>query len=146
MYWITYLIKNILKWREENDTYLTRVYGHRWSRKSPVKIEEISGAFSQQCAFHQLYLSILIYYNNTNTILNSSGFKAKYIFLQFSPDSFCSSDVHRRESGRCLLLQLMKATVLAETYWYFFNFHRTLSAPAMSIGMSQVGVDLFPSF
>ena len=38
-----------------------------------------------------------------------------------------------------LLLQLMKATVLAESS-YFIYFHRALSAPAMSKNVSQVGV------
>ena len=38
-------------------------------------------------------------------------------------------------------VELMKAAVLAES-----NFHRDLSAPAMSTDMSQVGVALFPSF
>ena len=42
-------------------------------------------------------------------------------------------------------LQLMKATVLAESS-SFFHFHRELSASAMSTDMSQVGVALFPSF
>ena len=44
-----------------------------------------------------------------------------------------------------LLLQLMKATVLAESSEYI-HFHCDLSAPAMSTDMSQVGVALFPSF
>ena len=39
-----------------------------------------------------------------------------------------------------------KATVLAESSRYFFYFHRTLSAPAMSTDASQIGVALFPSF
>ena len=39
----------------------------------------------------------------------------------------------------------MKATVLAESS-SFINFHRNLSAPAMSTDISQVGVALFPSF
>ena len=43
-----------------------------------------------------------------------------------------------------VLLQLMKATVLAESSC-FTNFHRVLSIPA-SLDMSQVGVALFPSF
>ena len=37
-----------------------------------------------------------------------------------------------------LLLQLMKATVLAESCCYFFNFHRTLSIPAMSTDARHV--------
>ena len=41
-----FMIRNILKRREESDSYLTRVCRHHWSRKSLVKIEEISGAFS----------------------------------------------------------------------------------------------------
>ena len=43
------------------------------------------------------------------------------------------------------LLQLMKGTVLAESF-YFINFHRALSAQVMSTDMSQVGVALFLSF
>ena len=43
------------------------------------------------------------------------------------------------------LKQLMKVTVLAESY-SFINFHHDLSAPVMSTDMSQVGVALFPSF
>ena len=45
----------------------------------------------------------------------------------------------------CLHLQLMKATVLAESS-YSIHFHRDLSAPAMSTDVSQVGVALLPSF
>ena len=40
----------------------------------------------------------------------------------------------------------MKATVLAESSCYFFNFYQTLSASAMSAEMSQIGVALFPTF
>ena len=47
--------------------------------------------------------------------------------------------------GRGLSLQLMKATVLAETA-SFIRFHRDLSAPAMPTQMNQVGITLFPSF
>jgi hypothetical protein len=36
---------------EESDTYATCLYGHRWSQKIPVKIEETIGAFSQQCRY-----------------------------------------------------------------------------------------------
>ena len=43
---------------------------------------------------------------------------------------------------RWRLLQLMKATVLAETS-YFINFHRGLSAPRMSTDVSYEGVALF---
>ena len=50
----TLMIRNILKWRDESDTYLTPICRHHWSRKSPMKIEEITGAFSQHCGFHQL--------------------------------------------------------------------------------------------
>ena len=57
--------------REESDTYLAQVCRHRRSRKSLVKIDEISGAFSQHCGLHQ-----------------------------FSLGSFCSSDACRCESGR----------------------------------------------
>jgi hypothetical protein len=39
----------------------------------------------------------------------------------------------------------MKATVLAESS-YFINFHQGLSAPVISIDVSQVDVALFPSF
>ena len=38
-------------------------------------------------------------------------------------------------------LQLMKVTVLAESY-SFINFHHDLSAPVMSTDISQVGVAL----
>ena len=58
---------------------------------------------------------------------------------------------HHDESGfirsfqPTLPLKLMKATVLAESSEYI-HFHRDLSAAAMSIDRSQVGVALFPSF
>ena len=39
----------------------------------------------------------------------------------------------------------MKPTVLAESS-HFIDFHRALSARAMSTDVSHVGVDLFPSF
>ena len=42
-----------------------------------------------------------------------------------------------------LRLQLIKATVLAESsILYFLSFHQILSATVMSIDMSQVGVTL----
>jgi hypothetical protein len=44
------------------------------------------------------------------------------------------------------IIQLMKATVLAESSVYILSFHRISSAPAISTEMSQVGVALFPSF
>jgi len=47
------MIKIILKRRKECDTYLTHICRHCWSRKGPVKIDEI-GAFDQHCGFHQL--------------------------------------------------------------------------------------------
>ena len=37
------MIENILKRRQESDSYLTHVSRHRWSRKSQVKIDEIGG-------------------------------------------------------------------------------------------------------
>ena len=39
-------IKNILKWREESDTYLTQVHRHHWSRKISMKVDG-AGASSQ---------------------------------------------------------------------------------------------------
>ena len=36
------LIKNILKRREESDTYLTHICRHCWSRKSSIKIDEMA--------------------------------------------------------------------------------------------------------
>ena len=39
----------MLKRREERDIYLTLICRHCWDRKSQVKIDEISGAFSQHC-------------------------------------------------------------------------------------------------
>ena len=45
----------------------------------------------------------------------------------------------------CLQLQLMQVTVLAESSKNI-HFHRDLSAPGMSINISQVGVTLFHSF
>ena len=38
------MIKKILKRREECATYLTHVCRHCWSRKSPMKIDEIADA------------------------------------------------------------------------------------------------------
>jgi hypothetical protein len=48
--------------------------------------------------------------------------------------------------GFNLPLQLMRATLLAESSYYFINIHHPLSAPAMSTDVSQVCVTLFPSF
>ena len=45
----------MLKRREDSKTYLTHVCRHHWSKKSPVKIDEISGAFSEST------LSVYIY-------------------------------------------------------------------------------------
>ena len=49
--------RDILKWREESDTYLTHVCRHRWSRKILMKLDRI-GTFNQHCGFHQLYNQI----------------------------------------------------------------------------------------
>ena len=49
------MIKNILKRREESNTCLTNVCRHRRSRQITMKMDE-TGAFSQHCGFHQLYL------------------------------------------------------------------------------------------
>jgi hypothetical protein len=39
----------MLKRREESDTYLTHVCRHCWSRKSPMKIQEISAFIRYTC-------------------------------------------------------------------------------------------------
>ena len=44
-----------------------------------------------------------------------------------------------------LHLQLMKATVLVETFVYFHLFDWVISTTVMSTDVSQVGVALFPS-
>ena len=46
----------------------------------------------------------------------------------------------------CCPLQLMKATVLAESSNRFLFFHCHLCTPVMSTESSQIGVALFPSF
>ena len=53
------MVKNILKRREESNTYLTNICRHRWRKRSSKKIDEV-GAFSQHCGFHQLLLSQLM--------------------------------------------------------------------------------------
>ena len=60
----------------------------------------------------------------------------------------CESWRNMRNFQPTLWLSLLtvQAAVLAESSSYFFNFHRTLSAPPMSTDMSQVGFALFPSF
>ena len=45
-----------------------------------------------------------------------------------------------------LCLQLIKATVPAESYMLSIIFHRHLYFPAMSTTSNQVGATLFPSF
>ena len=47
------MIKNILKRREESDTYLIPVCKHRRSRQIKTKMDE-TGAFSKHCGFLQL--------------------------------------------------------------------------------------------
>ena len=47
------MIKNMLKWREESDTYLTHVCRHCWSRQITMKVD-VLGAFSQYCGFQNL--------------------------------------------------------------------------------------------
>jgi hypothetical protein len=79
--YIQVMIKNILKWREESDTYLTCVCRHCWSRKISLRVDGI-GAFS--CTADESH---------------SVGWKL--LFHLLSLKSFCSSDVYRRESGMC---------------------------------------------
>ena len=43
-WYLNVLIKIILKWKKESETYLTHVCRHRWRRQITVKIDEI-GAF-----------------------------------------------------------------------------------------------------
>ena len=47
------MIKNILKGREESDTYLTHVYRHRWRTQITIKVD-VLGPFSKYCGYHQL--------------------------------------------------------------------------------------------
>ena len=53
---------------------------------------------------------------SANTVAFISCKSRVLIFLQFSPDSFCSSDVYRCESGRCCSLPLILK------YFLSFNF------------------------
>ena len=67
---------------KESDTYLTRVSRHHWSRKSPVKLEQISGAFSAHWF---------------SSAIDDDSHSVGWKLLIFSPGSFCSSDIYRRE-------------------------------------------------
>ena len=84
---------NMLKTREECDTYLTHVCRHHCSVEDLVKRK---GAFSQHC-FHQLWK-----YSTSTADKISVGWK----LLLFSPGSLCYYDVYRCESGRCCTLPL----------------------------------------
>ena len=42
------MIKNMLKWRKESDTYLTRVCKHCWSRQITMKIDKFPELSSRQ--------------------------------------------------------------------------------------------------
>ena len=53
--------------------------------------------------------------------------------------------IHRWSSKSLVKIEeMMYATVLAESSCYSFNFNWALSAPGMTIDMSQVYVALFP--
>ena len=74
----------------KSDTYLACVCRHRWSRKSPVKIEEITGAFSQHCGFH------------TSTADESHSVDWKLLlFFSIFTGLFQLQRCLRCESGRC---------------------------------------------
>ena len=76
--WKDKMIKKNLNRRKESDNYLTNIYRHHWSRKNPMKIDEV-GAFSQHSGFHQLYekltkvtvLTESSYYINFHRVLSA---------------------------------------------------------------------------
>ena len=83
--WKGQMTRNILKRRKESNTYLTCVCRYCWSRKSPVKIEEISRAFTDiyvYMNFNQpkpgLQDPIQIKLNNTLTPERRQGFKCRF--------------------------------------------------------------------
>ena len=72
--------------RKESDTYLTHVCSHPWSRQ--IMMKKINCSFQSA-----LWLS------SESTSVADVGHE--HLFHLLSLRSFCSSDVYRRESGRC---------------------------------------------
>ena len=141
------MIKNILKWRKENNTYLTHVCRPRWSIHITMKIDEI-GAFSQHYGWKLLFnqfASWSLCFNTT--VLTESSY-----FINFHRDLSASLSqcwLKAPISSICIVICLLqyhsvdwkllfnqfsswsvccKATVLTESS-YLINFHRDLSAP-----------------
>ena len=104
--------KNILKLREESDSYLTHVCRYHWSRQISMKVHGV-GTLSQQHGFHQLYSS---------TADESHSVGSKLLLHPLSSRFVCCSNVYRRESGRCHSLSFMLIYFLT-FYLSRFSFH-----------------------
>ena len=64
-----------------------------------------------------------------NVLLHHEIINNKYIWKwRKESDTYLTRTCRHHWSRKSLLLQLMKDIVLAESSWYFFNLHQTLSA------------------
>ena len=88
------------------------------------------------------YLKIQVAYSYSHVFITSSLTNINIRGNRNSwNDEKCYKQGKSAFSQHCLLLQLMKVTVLAESS---FSFHRVLYTTMMSTDASQVGVALFP--
>ena len=58
-----YLIKNILKWRKESDTYLTHVYRHHWNRHESFILINFLSFYHSRFFFYINTIMIFSTYN-----------------------------------------------------------------------------------
>ena len=58
------VIKNILRWRKESDTYLSYVCRHRWSRQITMKAPNTS-TFNVICLLQRCLQASIFFYHNT---------------------------------------------------------------------------------
>ena len=91
------IIKNILKRREESNTYLTLVCRHPHSKDSPgVKMKHEKP--SANTGFHQLQTQMQCLHLQ---LMKATVLAESSSYFIFSPGYLHYEDVHRCESGRC---------------------------------------------
>ena len=111
------IVKNILKRKEESDTYLTHVCRHHWSRKSSMKYME-----QELSAYTMAFISC----RSRLQLIKATVQAESYFHRLISSSSFCSSDVYRHESGICRSLLFFFKYFLSFYLSRFFFYINTL--------------------
>ena len=99
------VIRNILKWRKEHDTYLTHICKHRWSRQIMMKVD----------TFPELSASTVAFISCRGRVRwrLQCWLKAATIYL-FSSWYVYFSDVYWQKLGRCRSLSFLLTYFLSE--------------------------------